>query len=467
MLAALAKGNPALARYAARQSPGAQLKPQMERAFTLYQQPEKLLQEPQLLTRTTPDHRQLLMLATERLRRRDLDSAIQLWLRDRERLAVPFEEQAELSTRLGLYKAKRFEADAEATLARLDPDYRLDSLTEWRARLALTRLDWPAVEHLINQLPANKRAHERWQYWLSVARQRQGQSISDQLRQLSTERTFYGFMAAELAGLPFSLNHQPVAVDAGALDQLAAQPAFQRMKELFQLGELYDARSEWNQATAAMTPDQQQLAAHLVQRWGWHNQAIRGAIQSEHWNDLDIRFPDPYPEQFSRFAGRNDIPPTWATAIARQESAFWVRARSHAGALGLMQLMPGTARDTAKRHGLPLQQLSALYEPETNIALGSAYLGEMYRRFDNNRVFATAAYNAGPHRVERWLQARGTLPLDIWIETIPFDETRNYVQNVLSFGVIYDQRAGRQAQLLSDHERALLALNQSADSKAL
>lgn len=467
VLAALGKGNLALARYAARQNPSERFKPAIEKAIQLFQQPQALLDDPALLTPATPEYRQLLLLATERLRRSSLDSAIQLWLRDRKRLSVPMEEQAELNTRLGLYKAKRFTPDAESVLGQLDPNYQLDTLTEWRIRLALTRLDWPSVEDLIGRLPANKRDHERWQYWLSVARQQQGQPASTQLAALSTERTFYGFMAAELKGLPFALNHDPIALDGDALDQLAARPAFQRMKELFELGELHDARSEWNQVTASMPPEQQHLAAHLVKRWGWHNQAIRGAIQSERWNDLEIRFPDPYPGQFSLFADKNEIPATWATAIARQESAFWVRARSRAGALGLMQLMPGTARDTAKKHGLSLPQLSALYEPDTNIALGSAYLGDMYRRFGNNRVFATAAYNAGPHRVDRWLDARGKLPLDIWIETIPFDETRNYVQNVLAFGVIYDQRAGRSAQLLSDHERALLALNRDAGSSAL
>lgn len=459
VLAALGEGNLSLARYAARQNRSEQLKPHIERAISLYRDPTALLKNPKQLTRAMPEHRQILMLATERLRRRDLDQAIELWLRDRKRLAIPVEEQAYLTTRMGLHKAKRFEPDAEATLARLDPTFQLEELTEWRARLALTRLDWPEVERLIGKLPASKRAHERWQYWLGVARQRQGHNVSGELARLGTERTFYGFMAAELGGTGFTLNHEPIVLDAGALDRLEQTPAFQRMKELFELGELYDARSEWNEATAKMTPAQQHLAAHLVKRWGWHTQAIRGAIQSERWNDLDIRFPDPYPEQFERFAQRNEIPSTWATAIARQESAFWVRARSHAGALGLMQLMPATARGTAKRHGVPLRHLSALYEPETNIALGSAYLGEMYQRFGNNRVFATAAYNAGPHRVDRWLDARGKLPLDIWIETIPFDETRNYVQNVLAFGVIYDQRAGRPAQLLSERERSLLALN--------
>jgi soluble lytic murein transglycosylase len=137
-----------------------------------------------------------------------------------------------------------------------------------------------------------------------------------------------------------------------------------------------------------------------------------------------------------------------------------MQARSHAGALGLMQLMPATARATAKRHAIPLPRLSLLSEPDTNIRLGTAYLSEMAERFNGNLAYASAAYNAGPYRVSQWLDARGDLPLDIWIETIPFDETRNYVQNVLAFRVIYERLAERPVTLFSPQEFNMLALYQ-------
>ncbi|WP_432698646.1 transglycosylase SLT domain-containing protein [Marinobacterium sp. YM272] len=460
VLEALESGNTSLAKYAGRKAQGAATQQQIAFAQALFENPRQLLESPAILTTGNPEHRRLLMLAVNRLRRSDLDAAIDLWVRDRERLNVPAEEQFDLTNRLGIYKAKRFSPDADSALARLDPDFRVEELTEWRARLAMTRLDWPEVERLISKLPQEQRLHERWQYWLSVAQRQQGKPVDALLKQLSQDRTFYGFLAAEVSDAPFSLNHEAADLDQATLHRLAALPAFQRIRELYAVGRLYDARSEWNAATRNLPLSEQHLAAHLVNRWGWHTQGIRGAIQSEQWNDLDIRFPDPYRTLFDTAAERNGITKTWATAIARQESAFWVQARSHAGARGLMQLMPATARQTAKKHSLPLNGIGSLYDPETNINLGSAYLGEMYRRFNSNRVFATAAYNAGPHRVNRWLEARGDLPLDIWIETIPFDETRNYVQNVLSFAVIYDRRAGRKASLLSDTEKKLLAFNQ-------
>lgn len=460
VLSALDEGNLSLARYAARKAGEVSTTDRIERAIEIYRNPRSLLDNPGQVTRGSEDHRRLLLLAVNRLRRSDLDAAITLWIRDRDRLDIPIAEQAELSVRMGTLKAKHYDADSERTLARLDPEYTLAELTEWRARLALKRLDWPEVEKLIQQLPPNKRRHERWQYWLSMAQKQQGQNVKKQLQALSSERTFYGFLAAELSQAPFSLNHEPIVIDTRRLNALESTPAFQRMHELYQLNELYEARSEWNNATHKLSTEEQHLASHVVKRWGWNTQAIRGAIQSEQWNDLEIRFPDPYPAYFDAASERAGITNTWATAIARQESAFWESARSRAGALGLMQLMPNTARQTAKRHDLPLGNLVALYDPQTNINLGSAYLGEMFREFGSNRVYATAAYNAGPHRVRTWIKERGRLPLDIWIETIPFDETRNYVQNVLSFSVIYDRLANRPARLLSDSEKELLAFNQ-------
>jgi len=201
-------------------------------------------------------------------------------------------------------------------------------------------------------------------------------------------------------------------------------------------------------------------AAHLVSRWGWHHQGIRGAISSRQWDDMQLRFPNPYPDLYSRHAGSRNIDPAWAVAVTRQESAFWMGATSRVGARGLMQLMPATARETARRHGISLSNLSALNDPDTNIQLGTAYLSEVAERFNGNQAHATAAYNAGPGRVNSWLKARGDLPLDIWIETIPFDETRNYVQNVLSFRVIYQRLDNHPVALFSDQEFATLALNQ-------
>ena len=130
-------------------------------------------------------------------------------------------------------------------------------------------------------------------------------------------------------------------------------------------------------------------------------------------------------------------------------------ARSHAGAMGLMQLMPGTARETAQRYGIPLRNPNDVLLPERNIALGTAYLSQLSNQFQGNRVLASAAYNAGPGRVRQWTRDMPPLSSDIWIETIPFDETRTYVQSVLSYAVIYGQKLGIRQPVMEQHERYL------------
>ena len=237
------------------------------------------------------------------------------------------------------------------------------------------------------------------------------------------------------------------------LNKLQADPAIIRARELFFHGQRSDARREWLSATRELEPLQHLQAAQLVRQWGWYEQAIREAITARQWDDMLLRFPVAYSEQIYRAANKNNIDSTWILAVARQESAFTPDARSHAGAMGLMQLMPATAKETAKRAKVRYRGSQQLADPDLNIKLGSYYLASLGRRYEGHRVLATAAYNAGPHRVKRWLEKRKDLPSDIWIETIPFDETRNYVQNVLSFSVIYSDILGQPKRLLHPHEQ--------------
>ena len=180
-------------------------------------------------------------------------------------------------------------------------------------------------------------------------------------------------------------------------------------------------------------------------------------IDAEAWDDLKVRFPLAYRDSFIANTVKADIPVTFGFAIARQESAFMPDAKSSAGALGLMQMIPSTAKITAKRHNLRFANTNVLINPHTNITFGTAHLGTLMRRFNNNRILASVAYNAGPGRVQSWLDP--TLPVDAWIETIPFTETRNYVQNVLMFAAIYGSRLKTSQPLIMAHERAAFSAN--------
>jgi soluble lytic murein transglycosylase len=161
--------------------------------------------------------------------------------------------------------------------------------------------------------------------------------------------------------------------------------------------------------------------------------------------DYALRFPLPHARHLRAEARRHGLDPAWVAALIRAESAWQAQARSHADARGLMQLLPGTAREEARRRGLPWRGASALYQPLTNITLGTAHLQEMLQRHDGRPYLATAAYNAGPQPVARWLAQRAPREPDLWIETIPYRETRDYVSRILAFSVVYDWRLQRDA----------------------
>jgi soluble lytic murein transglycosylase len=172
-----------------------------------------------------------------------------------------------------------------------------------------------------------------------------------------------------------------------------------------------------------------------------------------YWDDLQLRFPLAYGDLIASAADANSLSSLFLYAIARQESAFIHDAHSSAGALGLMQLMPATGQQMAEDAGMRITR-QGLLQPETNITLGSRYLARLMGQFNGNRILTAAAYNAGPNRVKQWLDrnTQVALPYDIWIETIPFGETRGYVQNVLAYAVIYGYRTGSPAKLLTRNE---------------
>ncbi len=240
--------------------------------------------------------------------------------------------------------------------------------------------------------------------------------------------------------------------------QLSTHPGLIRARELSIHNQLLDARREWWRAGQTFTKAQHHAAANLAQQWNLPNLSIRAAISAGQWNNLSLRFPTPHNNTIDENAKRYTIDKQWVYAVARQESAFAADVRSRAGAVGLMQLMPATAKQTARSINIKYRGSFQLKHPSYNVRLGSAYLAQMLKRFNNNRVHATAAYNAGPHRVKRWLKQRGQLPIDIWIETIPFDETRHYVQNVLSYAVIYSDILGKPLEFLAANESTQLKL---------
>jgi soluble lytic murein transglycosylase len=190
---------------------------------------------------------------------------------------------------------------------------------------------------------------------------------------------------------------------------------------------------------------------------GWHAFSVESSIQGKLWNSLVLRFPEAANDEFLKASKKFSVDIDEIRAISRRESAFYLYATSGVGARGLMQLMPATAKQTAKKNKIPFNNVKDLYDPKVNIMLGSAYYSELLKQFDQNRVLATAAYNAGPGSVRRWLrQSNGSLDVMSFIETIPYTETREYVQAVLSYRMIFQQQKSLSEGMFSSKELSYL-----------
>lgn len=339
-----------------------------------------------------------------------------------------------------------------------------NAVVESFLREALKKQQWNKLVQWLDMLEPEEQESDRWLYWRGRAQQEL--AITDSpfgtsneiFAKVAQNRSFYGFMASDILDRAYSLRHVPSDVSASTLLIVGNQPAMRRAHELWLLGSQAEAKAEWIFATRGMESQELIAAGSLARQWGWYNRGITTTISGNLWDHLSLRFPLAYQEEFAKVATSTNLETSLIMAVARQESAFAVQAKSSAGAMGLMQLMPQTARQTARLTGVEHTD-SDLFNPEHNILLGSYYLSQLLQQYDGNRILAAAAYNAGPHRVDRWIKNKSQdVPFDIWIETIPFKETRGYVQNVLAFKVIYDYRMGILESSLITEKEALKKL---------
>ncbi len=431
-----------------------------ERDAGLGERFRQLPRNPQLIARkgnfTADDAntREVIAYGIRRLARRDSSRAFELLEHYRTTHQFEPETLARLYEFVGIRVA--LDEDVDGVLDSVPIDlHDTPALTEARIRLALRQQDWSQALVLLNLLPEEEQESPRWRYWkarvlVGSATEADRESGRTIYRELAGVRRFYGFLAADALGLPYDFRDEPAEISEAEILEIENRPGIQRALELLAINDRVDARIEWNYATRSFSDHELQVAARVAQKWGWYRQAISSMIAAEAWDDLDIRFPLAYQHDFVSQSRRWDIPLHWSLAIARQESAFMPDANSSAGARGIMQLMPGTAKIAASRHGLSFSGTDELVDPATNIRIGTAYLGQMLRRFNDNRILATAAYNAGPARVERWIDP--SLPLDVWVETIPFRETREYVQSVLMFSAIYARQLAQRQPFIYAHE---------------
>lgn len=402
----------------------------------------------------TDENRKLIIKGVGRLARSDTPAALKHFTHYNNTHSFTQNERQAMQLMLGIRLTRQSDNLEQLSSLPSEVTHHPD-LLEAILRNRLKHQDWAAVLSYIDLLPEDSRKHPRWQYWkaralfLSDEPTEKDQGL-ELFRSLSASRTFYGFLSADIIGTPYQFEHVQAELDRSTVHSLEQLPGMQRSLELYALKERTRARREWMYASRNFTDDEHIMAADIATRSGWHKQAIQSMINARAWDDLNTRFPMAFRELFRTNAARSDIPVHWSLAIARQESAFMPDAQSGSGALGVMQLMPATAKATARKLGVRYRSSRQLLDPETNIKLGSAYLSMMLKRFNNNRILASAAYNAGPTRVTRWKD--GSLPFDTWIEIIPFKETRQYVQNVLMFSTIYGRHMNEENPLIYQHE---------------
>jgi len=310
---------------------------------------------------------------------------------------------------------------------------------EWMIRSSLAGGKWREAADYIALLPDQLRAHERWRYWQLRTAQLQttlNNAQRTKFTKLAGKASFYGFYSANLMQLPATIAPQTATLDAATVDQLLDNSRLTLALEYFKQGQINEANNHWFKAIHPYSTAQKVNAAYLASHYDWHNQAINTLAFAKAWQHYAVRFPNYMGDSFEQHGRLHNQPANWFYATARQESALAQNAHSSAGALGLMQILPSTAKAQAKSLAMKYQR-ELLFDPHYSIAIGSAYLDSLYNRY-NNRALSSAAYNAGPGRVDKWLaNLEQAIPLDAWIESIRFSETRQYVQNILSFSLIH------------------------------
>ena len=328
-----------------------------------------------------------------------------------------------------------------------------ERLHEWRVREAMNRRDDAGALAAIEFMPTAQREDPRWQYFEARLRERLGQH--DAARALyaraAATATFHGFLAADRLAQPYALCPIEPSTDPALRARVARHPGVVRALELFTIERIGLATREWTALLQVLSPEERKVAIEFARDVHWYDRAVFTiGSEPEDLRHYSLRFPLHHEAVLRRESKRQNLDPAWVAAQTRAESAFMPRARSHADARGLMQLLPSTAQRTARRLGLPWTGAESLYRPELNLELGIAHLRHELDEHGGIAYQAIAAYNAGPAPVTRWNRDRPGFDPDFWIETVTYRETREYVARVLAFSVIYDWRLEGRAVPVSE-----------------
>jgi soluble lytic murein transglycosylase len=360
---------------------------------------------------------------------------------------LPFttQQQQQITLKFALALASKNHLAARVWLEKVDDELFSSNLTQWYITDALRDQNWKNIKVKLSKLPEVAQQSLKWRYWYSRSLLATGELAAGNalLTELAQSRHYYGFLAASYLKKPANFQNMPLEVSAEEKALIIKSPEAKRAFELFAIGRFHHARQEWNYWLSKLNDREKLVASKIANEMHWYDRAIFTLAKVGYLDDVNLRFPLGFETEIKHYAGNEKINSAWAFAIARRESSFMSDANSPAGAKGLMQIMPGTAKQLARKTVSNRYLLNA----KNNIKLGTKYLRNLLDRHDGNQVLATAAYNAGPYRVKSWLKDADSLPADVWIETIPFKETREYVKSVLAYQQIYQHKVGQGGSL--------------------
>lgn len=368
----------------------------------------------------------------------DVDKTIQYWNTAQKVYYFPESFIQDFYLTASLHLALRGDPQAEPWFAKILPQYSTPESRAWQVRFALIHQNWSAVLTKINAMPTDEQKSNSWQYWKARALSATGnQSAANTIyAHLSSQRQYYGFLAAYQQKKALSIQQQTYPQNDSLLT-----PYKQQINEINQL-----YHSNKNSQALQLTEDLlnqlnqtgRYTLANLFKQWGWYSESMTITNRSPYQNDLKLRFPLPHRALITEQCSQVNVSPALVYAIARQESNFHEDVFSSAGGLGILQLTLLTAKQFD-----PMLTKETLYNPEVNIRISIAYLKKLTRQFNEHPLLIASAYNAGPQKTRSWQPTKAPIPADIWIETRPWGETRNYMKNILSYYAVYQYLLGQ------------------------
>ncbi len=366
----------------------------------------------------------------------NVDHASQLWQQAKTHGLLNEAQQQQLIAQIAIYTSIRNKNDASTWFSRIKQEFMNESLLEWQIRFALKKYQWAEVERLIQH--STNQDTPIWQYWLARSKEARGlrPEAIEIYKKLAEHRHYYGFLASIRLHQPLEFLHETSNLNTASL--LIYKPVTDQLETLYRNKQTTTASKLANDFASELPKDEKSAFVHwLANNLGWVGKSVYLSNDEALVNQLTLRFPLAYRAEIKQQSQRYHVSEALIYAIIRQESAFRDDALSYAGAHGLMQLMPKTARWISKIHHISYQNKQQLFTLTKNIHLGVAYLSHLSKHYNQQLLLTVAAYNAGPTQVRVWLNAYPLKEADIWIEAIPFYETRNYIKSVISYYAVY------------------------------